>query len=157
MQFRLLGPLEAVEAGEQAALGGTKQRALLAVLLLQANRVVATERLIDALWGEEVPETAAKAVQIYVSRLRKVLPAKLLVTRAPGYLIDLDGHDLDLHRFEQLHEADDGRCLPKKQNPRRGRFAPEAAHRSITSRAGSSRLSLMRTRKVTASRPSMMR
>jgi len=64
MEFRVLGPLEASEAGERIPVGGTKQRALLAVLLLNANRVVPRDRLIDALWEEEPPETARKAVRV---------------------------------------------------------------------------------------------
>ena len=74
MEFRLLGPLE-VRAGDgPLPLGGEKQRALLALLLLNANRVVSRERLIDGLWGDDPPETVVAMVQVYVSRLRKVLP-----------------------------------------------------------------------------------
>ena len=72
MQFRLLGPLEVVDDDDRSlALGGRKQRALLAVLLLHANEVVSTERLIDEAVGRAPPATAAKSVQVYVSRLRK--------------------------------------------------------------------------------------
>ena len=74
MEFGLLGPLEVRAAGRQLSLGPPKQRALLALLLLNANRVVSRERLIDELWGEGPPETAVKALQVYVSQLRKVLP-----------------------------------------------------------------------------------
>ena len=84
-EFRLLGPLEVRVRGESLPLGGLKQRALLAVLLLHANRTVARERLIDELWGDAPPETAVKAVHGYVSRLRKVLPAGTLQTRPSGY------------------------------------------------------------------------
>jgi DNA-binding SARP family transcriptional activator len=102
MEFGLLGPLE-VRAGEgPLPLGAPKQRALLALLLLNANRVVARGRLIDELWGEEPPETAAKAVQVYVSRLRKLLPAGMLVTRPPGYLLKVEPEAVDLWRFERL-------------------------------------------------------
>ena len=86
MEFRLLGPLEVCEHGRSLALGGRKQRSLLAVLLLHANEVVATERLIDELWGESPPATAVKSVQVYVSRLRKQLGDGRLVTRSPGYV-----------------------------------------------------------------------
>jgi DNA-binding SARP family transcriptional activator len=102
MEFRILGPLEAYEAGKQIPVGGAKQRALLAVLLLQANRVVASDRLIDALWDEQPPETARKAVQVYVSQLRKLLGADVLVTRSPGYLLRVEPGMLDLDRFEAL-------------------------------------------------------
>ena len=74
MEFKLLGPLEASDGSTTVALAGRKQRALLARLLLDANRTVATDRLVDDLWGEDVPESAQKMVQIYVSQLRKVLP-----------------------------------------------------------------------------------
>ena len=71
MDFCVLGPLEARRDGLPVALGGTKQRALLAVLLLHAGEVVSTDRLIDELWGDDPPPTAAHTVQVFVSRLRK--------------------------------------------------------------------------------------
>jgi DNA-binding SARP family transcriptional activator len=70
MEFRLLGPLEVVEHDRPVALGGVKQRSLLAVLLLHANQVVSADRLIDELWGDAPPPTAAKSLQVHVSRLR---------------------------------------------------------------------------------------
>jgi DNA-binding SARP family transcriptional activator len=73
MEFRILGPLEVLEEGRAVALGGSKQRALLAVSLLHANEPLTTDRLIDELWGEHAPCTAAKAVHVHVSRLRKAL------------------------------------------------------------------------------------
>ena len=102
MDFHILGPLEAREDARPVTLTGGKQKALLAVLLLHAGRVVPVDRLVDDLWGEEVPETAQKMVQIFVSQLRKQLPDGLLQTRAPGYLVALDTHSLDLLRFEEL-------------------------------------------------------
>jgi DNA-binding SARP family transcriptional activator/pimeloyl-ACP methyl ester carboxylesterase len=104
MEFRLLGPLEAREGAAPVALGARKQRALLARLLLDANHTVSIDRLVDDLWGEDVPESAVKMVQIYVSQLRKLLPGRLLVTRAPGYLVELDPEALDLVRFRRMHE-----------------------------------------------------
>ena len=89
------------------SVGSAKQRALLAVLLLSAGETVSRERLIDELWADDPPATAAKIVQTYVSRLRKVSPAGTLVTRPPGYAIELGEGQLDLERFEQL--AADGR------------------------------------------------
>jgi DNA-binding SARP family transcriptional activator len=77
--------------GESFQLGRGKQRALLARLLLDVGNTVSVERLIDDLWGERAPETAAKMVQVYVSQLRKRLPTPLVVTRAPGYAIELAG------------------------------------------------------------------
>src|SRR5205085_3291589 len=84
MEFRILGPLEVFENGLALDLGGAKQRAALAVLALHANRVVAGERLIEALWDDEPPETARKALQVHVSQLRKVLGRERVETRAPG-------------------------------------------------------------------------
>jgi DNA-binding SARP family transcriptional activator/class 3 adenylate cyclase len=109
MDFLILGPLEARIDGRELPLGGTKQRALLALLLLHRNEVVSTDRLIDGLWGEQPPATAAKVVQVYVSRLRRLLgPAGQgrgrLVTRPPGYLLQLDPDELDLDRCERLVE-----------------------------------------------------
>jgi DNA-binding SARP family transcriptional activator len=102
MQFRILGPLEVEAHGEPRALGGAKQRAVLAVLLVHANRVVSRNRLIDAVWGEHVPETANSALQGYVSALRKVLGADLILTRAPGYVLETAPTSVDLGRFESL-------------------------------------------------------
>jgi DNA-binding SARP family transcriptional activator len=108
MDFRLLGPLEVVEHGRSLVLGGAKQRALLAVLLLHANEVVPTERLIDELWGESPPATVAKSVQVYVSRLRKELGDGRLATSRPGYILHVAPDELDLARFERLVGEADG-------------------------------------------------
>ena len=109
MEFGILGPLEATEDGRPLALGGTKQRSLLAMLLLHANEAVSRERLIDALWEGQPPESAATALQVYVSQLRKVLDPgatrggqELLVTRAPGYALQVEAEQFDLRRFERL-------------------------------------------------------
>ncbi len=100
MEFRILGPLEARDGDRELPLGGGKQRALLALLLVNANRTVSIDGIVDALWGADVPESAQKMVQIYVSRLRKVLPPQMLRTRPPGYALELGRDELDLHRFE---------------------------------------------------------
>jgi DNA-binding SARP family transcriptional activator/class 3 adenylate cyclase/tetratricopeptide (TPR) repeat protein len=107
MEFRVLGPLEVASAGGLLDLGGAKQRALLAMLLLDANSVVSTERLIEALWEDDPPETAQKALQVHVSGLRKVLGRERLLTREPGYLLRVGDDELDLARFERLR--DEGR------------------------------------------------
>jgi class 3 adenylate cyclase len=101
MDFRILGPLEAHTEGRPLPLGGSKQGALLAVLLLHANEVVSTDRLLAALW-EEPPASGAKALQVSVSRLRRALGDGLLRTRPPGYVLELGPDDLDLRRFERL-------------------------------------------------------
>jgi DNA-binding SARP family transcriptional activator len=102
MEFRVLGPLEVRDGDRSLPLAGAKQRALLALLLLHANRVVSRERLIDDLWGDEPPETAVTSVQVYVSRLRKLLPPNTLVTRSPGYLLAVDPEEVDVFRFKRL-------------------------------------------------------
>ena len=107
MDFRLLGPLEVIERDRPLALGGAKQRSLLAILLLQANELVSTDRLIDQLWGAAPPATCAKSIQIYVSRLRKQLGDERLATQAPGYVLQVEPSELDLARFERL--ADEAR------------------------------------------------
>jgi YVTN family beta-propeller protein len=104
LEFRVLGPLEASRDGIGVELGPRKQRAVLALLLLNANRVVPTERLIDNLWGESPPETARSALQVYVAGLRKALGADgaRLRTKPPGYVLDVEPGALDLDRFTAL-------------------------------------------------------
>src|ERR671939_582690 len=98
MEFRVLGPLEASDQGRPLGLGPRKQRALLARLLLDPGRAVAVERLLDDLWGDRLPDSAPKMVQIYVSGLRKVLPPGTLETRPPGYVLHVGADALDLAR-----------------------------------------------------------
>lgn len=105
MEFRLLGPMDVLDRGTALALGGLKQRALLARLLVTANRTVSVDRLVDDLWGDAVPDTAAKMVQIYVSQLRKLLPADVLLTRPPGYLVQVDPEAIDIVRFDRLRRT----------------------------------------------------
>jgi DNA-binding SARP family transcriptional activator len=106
MDFRLLGPLEVLDQGRVLPLGGAKQRALLAVLLLRPNEVVSIDRLIDELWGEEPPSTATKVVQVYVSQLRKSLAGdrsrSVIETRPPGYAVRVEPGRLDVERFDSL-------------------------------------------------------
>jgi DNA-binding SARP family transcriptional activator len=109
MQFRILGLLEVADGDSVVPLAGAKLRALLGLLLLSANEVVSSDRLIEELWGGSPPGSAAKLVQVYVSQLRKALGSagELVVTRAPGYLLRVEGEQLDLYRFERLvREAD---------------------------------------------------
>src|SRR6266516_5999495 len=102
MEFRILGPLQVLDEGRELPLGGAQQRALLALLLLDPNRVVSRDRLIDELWHTDPPETAPTALQVYVSQLRKALGRDLILTQPPGYLIRVRDGELDLHRFERL-------------------------------------------------------
>ena len=102
VEFRLLGPLEAVENGQPVHLGGRQQRALLAVMLLRRNEVVPTDELVDAIWGARPPPTAQVMVQLYVSRLRKLFGPSSVVTRPAGYLFEVDASQVDVDRFETL-------------------------------------------------------
>jgi len=124
MEFRILGPFEVCSEGRQLSLGGTKQRAVLAVLLLHRNEVVSTDRLIDELWGDRPPATAAKTVQVYISQLRKALRDRrgsdevesVLVTKAPGYMLVVEPSELDAAQFERL--AENGRSALAAGRPR---------------------------------------
>src|SRR6266508_4526459 len=101
MDFQLLGPLDVLDGNAPVRFAAGKQRALLALLLLNANRTVARDRIIDDLWGDDLPESAQKMVQIHVSQLRKALPEPRLRTRAPGYVLEVRDDELDLARFER--------------------------------------------------------
>jgi DNA-binding SARP family transcriptional activator/tetratricopeptide (TPR) repeat protein len=102
MEFRILGPLEVVEDGRTLDLRGKNQRALLAMLLLDANRPVSSDRLIEALWEDDPPETAQKAVQVIVSQLRKQLGRERLETQPSGYRLRVEPGELDVDRFRGL-------------------------------------------------------
>ena len=102
MRYGILGPLELTNEGRAIEVAGAKQRALLAVLLVNANHVVASDALIESLWEEQAPETAVKALQVRVSQLRKLLGPGRLATRSPGYVLRVDEGELDLHEFEAL-------------------------------------------------------
>ena len=110
MQFGILGPLEVRAGGRAVALGGAKPRALLAVLALRANQPVSAERLALALWGEDVPPSAVKTVQVYVARVRKALDdPDVLVTTPAGYRLRVQPGELDAERFErQVADGRDG-------------------------------------------------
>ena len=106
MQFRILGSLSVVGNGRVAALGPPKQRALLAILLTRIGEAVPVDRLIELLWGTAAPRTADHSIQIYVSDLRRAFEplggSDLLVTRQPGYVLDVDPDSVDAWRFERL-------------------------------------------------------
>jgi DNA-binding SARP family transcriptional activator/basic membrane lipoprotein Med (substrate-binding protein (PBP1-ABC) superfamily) len=109
VEFRLLGPLEVVAEGHQLSLGGSRPRALLALLLLHGNEVVSVDRIIDELWDAQPPRTAEQAVRVYVWNLRKALeaersdaPPQVLVTHDNGYLLKVALGDVDVDCFEAL-------------------------------------------------------
>ena len=125
MEFHILGALEALEGERRVPLGAGKERATLAVLLLHANEVLAGDRLIDELWGESPPATARKALQVYVSRLRKAIGAERITTHAPGYMLELAENELDLYRFERL-AGEGGRARAEGDEARAARLLHEA-------------------------------
>jgi DNA-binding SARP family transcriptional activator/ABC-type transport system substrate-binding protein len=126
MQFRLLGPVEAVREDLPLPLGGAKPRALLALLLIYANEVVSRDRLIDALWPEREPGAAAHSLDVQVSRLRKAFaPEEPLVTRSGGYVLELDPEAIDAVRFE--HSLEQGRRANAEGKPSDALAALEAA------------------------------
>ena len=105
LEFQVLGPLEALVGGAPAALGGRRQRAVLAMLLAQCNEVVPAHRLIDGVWDDEPPESAGNVLQGHVSHLRRALGRDVIVTRGRDYAIRVPDGALDLHRFERLAGA----------------------------------------------------
>ena len=107
MQVRILGPFQLEEAGQQITIGGVRQRAVFADLLLHANEVVPSERLLVDLWSEDSPPRAANALQAAISRLRRVLPSGRLITSGPGYALRLFPAEVDGKQFEKL--ISDGR------------------------------------------------
>jgi DNA-binding SARP family transcriptional activator len=115
MEFRILGPVEVLDGGRPIPLASPKHRTLLAILLLNANQVVATDRLVDLLWPDGPPTTATNLLHGYVAKVRRLLhpgavsaAASILLTRPPGYLLRVGDGELDLHRFEHLlAEAED--------------------------------------------------
>jgi predicted ATPase/DNA-binding SARP family transcriptional activator len=118
MEFRVLGPLEVWEGQRQLPLGGAKQRALLAILLINANRLVTPARLIEFMWGDQPPAAAANTIQVYVANLRRIIEPtrkpgssnQVLVWRPPGYEFHVQATQVDSLRFESLvHEADSAR------------------------------------------------
>ena len=125
IEFRVLGGVEAWRGGERVELGGPKQRAALASLVLRAGRVVSLEQLIDDLWPEDPPARAAATVQVFVSNLRRALepdrprgaPATVLVTAAPGDRLAVDPAAVDAHAFARL--VDEGRAALTGDDPER--------------------------------------
>ena len=117
MDFRILGPLEARTDGVPLPPLGPKPRALLALLLLHANELVPQASLVDGLWGERPPETAAKALQVYVSQLRRLLGHERVLTRPGGYQLVVAAGALDLLQFQGL-VAEARESLPAAAAPK---------------------------------------
>ena len=168
MQFSLLGPLEVTDGEQPITVGGGNRRGLLALLLLNANEVVSGERLIDELWGERPPATAAKSLHVYVSQLRKELACggagpngSVLLTRGSGYIVQLSPDELDVLRFQKLvgdgrRALDDGRAESAAQRlrdalalwrgPALSDFRYESFAQRYISRLEEERLSALETR-----------
>ena len=128
MDFRILGPLEACDERGEVPLGGIRQRALLALLVVHANETLSGDRLVEELWGERAPAAPAKTLQMHVSRLRRVLggdPTAALVTRDRGYELRVEPDRIDAHRFERL--AARGREELGAGDPRRAAATLEQA------------------------------
>ena len=108
LEFRLLGPFEVRRGDEVVAVGGRRQRMVLAILALRPGALLSQDRLIEEIWGESAPSSAVRTLHAYISRLRAVLrsgtphPADALVRRGPGYLLDVRPDQVDVERFENL-------------------------------------------------------
>jgi DNA-binding SARP family transcriptional activator len=101
-EFRVLGPLEVSDGGDTVSLGGRRQRMVLAVLLLHANRVVSVKGLIDGVWGESRSPTALKTLQAYVARQRRTIGEDALTASNSGYVLRVEAEDLDSDRLQDL-------------------------------------------------------
>jgi DNA-binding SARP family transcriptional activator len=112
MDFRLLGPLEVTRDDRPLPLGGVKQRSVLAILLMYANELVTSDQLIDQIWGATPPARVGKSIQVYVSKLRKVLDRGRLTTGPGGYVLHVAPDEFDVARFERL-AAEAGRADPR--------------------------------------------
>ena len=129
MEFRVLGPLEVVSAGELIALGGRKQRIVLAMLLLHANEAVSSDKLVDAVWGEKASQSARTTLHVYIANLRRLVDTDgqhpRLIRQTAGYLLRATDQELDLDRFRRLIE--EGRAALALHDPMRAALLLRAA------------------------------
>jgi predicted ATPase/DNA-binding SARP family transcriptional activator len=119
MEFRVLGPLVVIDRGTPVRLSARRQRALVAALLLRRGEALSRDALIDAIWGNDAPGSAASVLRLYVSQIRRVLPPERLVTGRPGYALLVEPGELDAERFEEL--LADGRRARAEGNARLAR------------------------------------
>jgi YVTN family beta-propeller protein len=126
LDFRILGPLAVTDKGRAIPLGGGKQRALLALLLINRGDAVSSDRLIEELWAGRPPATAAKSVQVYVSQLRKATGPGVIVTRGGGYALLAEPDQVDANRFERLCE--EGRRALDEGDPQQASSVLAKAH-----------------------------
>src|SRR3954453_7196809 len=117
LEFRILGPLEVLDDDRRIELGGARQRAVLAILLLHRGETVSVDRIVDLMWGEEPPATAVKTVQVYVSHLRRALVEDVVVSSRGAYALVVDPERVDALRFERL--VDEGRAALAAGDPGR--------------------------------------
>ncbi|HZT44840.1 MAG TPA: BTAD domain-containing putative transcriptional regulator [Gaiellaceae bacterium] len=147
MDFRILGPLEVISDGRALELGGAKQRTLLAMLVLHANTVVSVDRLIDALWEDDPPENAQKALHVHVSGLRKLVGRERLETAPGGYSLRVRDDELDLARFRRLHaDGQVAEVLALWRGPPLSEFAYQRFARAETARLEDERLACLEKR-----------
>jgi DNA-binding SARP family transcriptional activator len=128
VEYRILGPLEVLDGGRPLALGRLKERVVLGLLLLHANEFVSRERLIDELWGVAPPPTARKAVNVYVSKLRKTLSPNghdTIATADGGYRLVVDPESLDVERVRSLLGSAT-ECVASGDAPAASRLLQEA-------------------------------
>jgi len=136
MEFRILGPVEIAAGSERLELGGSRQQIVAAVLLLSANRVVTVDRLLEAIYGEDLPPTSRSQAQISISYLRRMFAAHssspVISTHPHGYIINVGPGELDLQRFEELvaagRAARDARSLKTAVASYRDALRIHAAH-----------------------------
>jgi DNA-binding SARP family transcriptional activator len=102
MRFKVLGPLEVVGGNGAIALGGPRQRTVLAQLVVHANELISADTLIDRVWGEEPPDAARSTLFTYISHLRKALGPERIESRGPGYVLSIGHEELDATRFARL-------------------------------------------------------
>lgn len=126
MEFRILGLLEVIDGDRPAILPAAKAKMLLAMLVCRVNTVVSPEELMEGLWGDRRPASAANTLQTYVSQLRKALGASVIGTRSPGYVLTVDPSQIDAVRFERL--VDEGRKLLRTDPSRADSVLEEALH-----------------------------
>jgi DNA-binding SARP family transcriptional activator len=132
MDFRVLGPLEVSDGRRALALGGVKQRSLLAILLQRPNAIVSADHLAAELWGDAPPSTADNSIHVYISRLRKERGPDRVVTRSPGYVLRVDPSELDLIKFERLRAEG---CLREALALWRGQAYGDLPYESCVQRA----------------------
>jgi predicted ATPase/DNA-binding SARP family transcriptional activator len=146
VEFRLLGPLEVDSNGGPVAIAARKPRALLALLLLDANQIVPAERLVEGLWERSPPPSAAKLLQTYVSQLRKHLGKERVITRSPGYLIAVGPDELDVDRFERARASRPHEALALWRGPPLAEFEYEAWAQPAIARLEEARLATLEER-----------